>query len=344
MTLPRTLAERCVYSLLETASCQACVDACPRDAWLLDDDALGLDLEACDGCGLCRPACPEGAIDFNLPIALRTSGNQRIGMAACEYSGVEQAQGILPCLHALGLQEILRLYQRGVEQLIVAMGDCDDCPRGRVRRLEQRIASLNESLQQSGHSPFLLIQKTGLEWTAYQQPLEQAPAGPLVSRRGFLRAFVDADGPAVSSLSLFLGAEGELFDPLAQLLPDREDDAILPRVPVIEPQRCSGCDACIRVCPHQALYLEQDAVEPAYRLQASGCTGCGLCVDVCDQDAVSIQRWVVQRQRSIPLRQATCPSCGAPFHEPESVCQAPASRCRICSQTQHQRNLHQVLP
>ena len=62
IALPKLFGERCVHALSATASCKACVDVCPEDAWLLDDEALGLDTERCDGCGLCAAACPERAI------------------------------------------------------------------------------------------------------------------------------------------------------------------------------------------------------------------------------------------------------------------------------------------
>ena len=62
LVLPEILAERCVHSRLETASCQACVDSCPQGAWVLDDASLGINTETCDGCGLCAAACPQAAI------------------------------------------------------------------------------------------------------------------------------------------------------------------------------------------------------------------------------------------------------------------------------------------
>ena len=60
--LPELMAERCVHSLIEQATCRRCVDACPTGAWVIDDERLGIDPARCDGCGLCAPACPQAAI------------------------------------------------------------------------------------------------------------------------------------------------------------------------------------------------------------------------------------------------------------------------------------------
>ena len=59
--LPTFEAARCVHGLCPVATCEACVAACPRSAIECTDDGLELDIEACDGCGLCVPACPEAA-------------------------------------------------------------------------------------------------------------------------------------------------------------------------------------------------------------------------------------------------------------------------------------------
>ena len=66
--IPEVIPERCVHSLCEVASCTRCVDACPQEAWLLDDASLKIDTSRCDGCGLCVAACTESALVGNSPV------------------------------------------------------------------------------------------------------------------------------------------------------------------------------------------------------------------------------------------------------------------------------------
>lgn len=66
--IPEIIAERCVHSLCEVASCTRCVDACPQEAWILDDASLKIDTSRCDGCGLCVTACTESALVGNAPV------------------------------------------------------------------------------------------------------------------------------------------------------------------------------------------------------------------------------------------------------------------------------------
>jgi ferredoxin len=47
---------------------------------------------------------------------------------------------------------------------------------------------------------------------------------------------------------------------------------------------CTGCGACVEICPVQALHMEEDlpVVDEAW------CIGCGVCATVCPADAVVI--------------------------------------------------------
>ena len=221
-TIPEVIAERCVHSHCEVASCTRCVDACPHEAWLLDDASLKIDTARCDGCGLCVAACTESAL--------------------------------------------------------------------------------------VGRTPAVEVT-------------------PVINPRQFLRK------------PLTLSAEQSMAAPVA--LPP------IPLIPTFSVENCNGCDACVQLCPHQALQLakHEDGQALAYQVQAERCTGCGICVDVCERDAVTVRQ--MERMDSaeilleIPLEQARCKACGSHFHYPVDG-DTVRQYCQICAHTNHHRQLFQV--
>ena len=107
-------------------------------------------------------------------------------------------------------------------------------------------------------------------------------------------------------------------------------------------EACNGCDACVRLCPREALL--HDAQHSAYLIQFNDCDGCGLCVDACAEQAILVDTWCEQPEpvRRIPLRGARCASCGVEYHRPAAA-RPDDGRCPICARVDHQRNLFQVL-
>jgi 2-oxoglutarate ferredoxin oxidoreductase subunit delta len=53
--------------------CHICVEACPRQALVLHDDAI-VQLETCDRTGICEMLCPDLAIELIEP---KMKGGQR---------------------------------------------------------------------------------------------------------------------------------------------------------------------------------------------------------------------------------------------------------------------------
>lgn len=63
-------------------------------------------------------------------------------------------------------------------------------------------------------------------------------------------------------------------------------------LPVIDPQRCTGCGWCVGVCPPHVLSLE---AAPNWQKKSTlhdeaGCTGCALCAVKCPFDAIAMVR------------------------------------------------------
>ncbi len=52
-----------------------------------------------------------------------------------------------------------------------------------------------------------------------------------------------------------------------------------------DPEGCTGCGACVEVCPVDAVDVEDDVA----RVDRAWCIGCGVCVDACPEGAVRLE-------------------------------------------------------
>jgi ferredoxin len=52
----------------------------------------------------------------------------------------------------------------------------------------------------------------------------------------------------------------------------------------VDDQKCTGCGACVDVCPVDAITLSHDKAV----IDRSVCTACGQCVEECPNEAISI--------------------------------------------------------
>lgn len=337
------LSERCVHAIVDIASCTSCVDACPVSAWDLDDQALLLDTGLCDGCGLCAPACPEGAILSQQEIVIGQWNHRRIAICACEKQGMPTQKGVIPCVHAVGIQDLLFLHQRGISTWVVATADCEDCSRKPNVQLFERVDAINRSQQQGVLKRIHYSKKNIIAWQRIRDSLIERDGGPSLTRRGFFRQVVET-GLSCSMYGFTLSdrANSE-FTPPGEMLSKTDHSTRWPYQPIIDEQRCNGCDTCVRLCPHQAVQLQAIDGDSRYRLVAKQCTGCGICIDVCEQKAIHVMEWACQEREMLELKRFKCASCGNAVHVPIKSGENNGRYCRICAGSNHQKNLYQVL-
>ncbi len=409
--LPEVEGEKCVHAHFAGATCNHCVEICPINAWVIDDEMLGIDTSRCDGCGICVAACPESAISSGLFPAFREKNSQqRFLFLSCtaglssttenqkqasqissqtspscsvdaenagfsesntaaktarerfrenfqenavqEETATSQApisrEGIVPCIHAISDRELLKYYRKGYRYSLLRHDACEECPRNPTDSrwsIYQRIEKLNRLFEQRNQAQFS-IYKVSLEaWEKYLQEMSSAVLTPALDRRDFLRRAMTV--AVEKGLEKVEELQPEETIGSVPLLPETADPDNLGKhyalfVPVMDEQKCCGCDACLRLCPHDVIRFSQE--EHRYQLDAACCTGCKLCVDVCDDDAIRIEEAVEQTQLQVPLWENRCKRCGVTYHYPENSpsLEKYQTYCRICAQWSGHQKLFQV--
>jgi ferredoxin len=65
-----------------------------------------------------------------------------------------------------------------------------------------------------------------------------------------------------------------------------------PRLPVVDPDRCTGCGRCVAACEPRVLSLETmpDWRKSAVLHDRARCTGCSLCAVRCPFGAIAMAR------------------------------------------------------
>ncbi len=353
-------AERCVHSLAACASCRACVDACPAQAWRAHADGLDFDDARCDGCGLCLPACPTAALALAgaaEPPRLRRDADGHASVPlACQRALPTDASdpNRLPCVHALGEAELLRWHAAGVRHLALHTADCRHCPRRPAQTLQQRLARVNGALLARGAVALSAVR------AEHHIPVAAAPeraaptlsgTQPSASRRrlfGLARRGPAAAGSASATPPTATAAPGAGRQQATQALAALGRGQVLWTV-ALTPARCDACGACARLCPTGAVTLQpvptaapngapnatSSAAPPptALAFDAARCIACGLCIDACEPGA-----WRAAAPTARPpvvdiwqLTEIKCDGCGKPYRRLQAgPHDADPARCPAC--------------
>lgn len=328
---PEIDGEACLLGRTAASRCRACADACPAQALIAGDDGLGLDEAACTGCGLCVPACPAAAIALPRPVDMRVSRAGRAAFLICRPAAEAVAPreaAVAPCLHAFGLRD-LAAWRAEVARVETTHADCDACAYGAAPRLAARAALFARMLSSRDLPKMPVSELSAGAWRSRFNETEAVAAPGAMSRRGLLSMFAPRDAAEEKPIAAsgFLG------------LPTPDDSAVAAFAPRIDEEACTGCDACVRLCPTGALTLTGQA----YAVEPARCDNCRLCVDVCADEAIEVVGEGLAARRVVTLAAGRCRRCGAPFHAPAAR-RSESGLCRICERVDHHRNLHQVLP
>lgn len=305
-------ASRCLRQHSGLSDCHLCVKSCPVQS--IDLTGGVHVLTHCTGCGVCLTVCPVSAFDLTGATAgqflsqvaslLREHPSPLI---ACERSAdAASADVIVPCMGRLDETLVLGPLALGAELLYLTRGPCENCPyqdaMPRYRRMLGRVRSWGGALP--GSSARIVETEEGTR----QKPTPSREAGP--GRRAFF-TWVRSEGMQLMSSFLddftqgFRGrhaARGGSLPLRNRLLPrflkklgaGEREVPYDPEAPfaelLIDEVKCNACEACVQVCPTDA--IERAGGEEAFRLtmDASRCINCALCLDACIPNALTFRQ------------------------------------------------------
>jgi Fe-S-cluster-containing hydrogenase component 2 len=295
---------------------------------------MRVDQSACIGCGLCLSACPTGVFSvvgldaktlIHDIVARLDDGTVTLRCANTSPPGpVADSVLELPCIGMLDEDLVLALAAKGVQTLVLRVGDCKECPLQAREMIDVTLAEVQTrwpdrlavDIQQEPSS-------LDTDFSAALDGLVGPAQPPAVDRRGFFRGIVnrarDMAGEPVSPPKIEWGSR-----PLPTRIPARreallasirgEDRVAFPLIAIGE--SCDGCqDAhslCDRFCPTGALHRIDSEAHSEFVFRPEICVDCGQCAFVCQQDAIHRQEDTTSRGPIVlkTLHADTCSRCG----------------------------------
>ncbi|AXS84107.1 4Fe-4S dicluster domain-containing protein [Marinobacter sp. Arc7-DN-1] len=326
--LPELRNSRCVRYRFRYSQCSDCADNCPSEALTLGEEGVELDATRCSSCGLCVAACPVGA--FRQPTfptaALAKPAEKRLSVA-CKPSG-EKGDLLIPCLGDIEPALLASLSLRKIAVTLRGAGHCAECayaPQGAevLRILLEGMQALAESASTQSTLPVLSESVGGSGYRADRRQFFRRFSNRAVENFRAEDSLEVVPQQAIRAAPHFVPARRKLAETVLEQLGGIDAASPLPAlfgVAVVTPiaGRCTGCEACARVCPTGALKIDETENRWVLRFDAARCVGCGVCIEACGAQALQIEpRWYpgpVEPDSPLhELGRCRCESCGRFF-------------------------------
>jgi ferredoxin len=335
----------CVKATSKFSTCSKCVDICPVDTIVFQENIPSFTPSACIDCGACVGACPSGSFSLS-----QYSGIDFFFSFIESKNATISCKEHLPCLAMLSVEELLALAI--VKETTLELGYCKNCEIGGLyKEIVSNIEEVNFILSSFGDKHLDV---------SFAAPLKDQKEEP--SRRSFLShinikkmqeakekfdAKVDEDelkSFAIDSSNIeklkpkTIPARRKLLLTLLKRLEKPSQYELLPQEEIrfisqkyIE-ESCTNCQICYRICPTGA--LSSDSKFSRINFDSIACIKCHLCHDVCEPDAIKLQKGFENQELFEPRKRTLiefdvrrCNECGNYFtyFGGEQSCQ----RCQI---------------
>ena len=271
----------CVRYKSPRSTCAACAAACTEEAIVYSQGKPTIDQEKCSECGRCIVACPVQAIAGILPKQL-----------------FFKKKFIITQAEPLSVKELLIYHAKGITTVASR-----EAPIGREWR--ERLAEVNQLLEQLGEQPFLFETEVQLEST--------------YSRRELFSLWKKESQSLVKQVTPAKWRFNHLKLELSQYYPDQQFFRI-----DLDKEKCTLCQACERLCPKSSIKLE----EGYFTLNAQVCSGCKLCQETCPEQVIKVTSLISRVQKlNFTVYEKICAECGESYQS----LQGDSQKCPMCT-------------
>ena len=310
--------KRCLHSHDQYSDCAACFEVCPVDAITVDKPPA-LDIEKCQSCLACLPACSVGAYRADDDVSNLFNCASHV-----EDQTVELICGLHPhpevgkdiesigiqihgCLAGLGTGAYAALSALGVKRLSLRTDACSACKWHSLSpEIHRQAERTNHFLSAWDRNEYVIcmdeIESTVERslWNAKNPPLSRRDLFRMLARQGQIAMARAMENGITSSKQQpgrdrlrLVSAVSHLPEPVANVDLHEFGFATL-----TISNSCNACGACGKSCPTEALHFEMDANETTFSISfsAQNCIGCDICAHVCLPDAISINHTPIFEQ------------------------------------------------
>lgn len=264
----------CLYN--NGATCTACVEICPSNAFQLKDGRVIFDISSCEECKLCVHTCPIDAIHIESEMLLHYEKKimeQESICFTCPLHVTSDTDIVVPCLSIISPELVLIAVNHHKDvQIFFRPSNCQSCKLGwRMKHSIKYLQELNyitrvkveiiheeeEKVKPLSLSLWSFLLKTEL----HSMPPQKLPRVVYRNRRSYLVEYVKNESHG-QFISLRLAKALRLTKCKVS-------------------KACQLCGHCVEVCPVNAIDFINDKGVKILVFKPIKCIGCGLCEKNC---------------------------------------------------------------
>jgi ferredoxin len=294
--------ERCASGRSELNGCEVCLP-CPYEAIWREGVKMKFSEVRCQGCGLCSSLCPLSVPQLHeypnqlmfsqLESLLLGSLDPKVLLFVCsEHAEHLNAIGrkkmkypallplFVPCIDGVSETHLLSAFALGADGVI--LWGCENSHREQVESVV--------TFTQMALSAYNLGERVLLISDAQCEPhdftkltadfVTKLSPSPLRSKK---QETIDFDKP---KRDLLLDLMQTLHDKTKVSPTLKEENTQYPFADIAIDSKCTFCDACVNLCPINALSKDVNKINFVY----ANCIACGLCAQACPEEAIDMNR------------------------------------------------------